>query len=73
MSGLCQSCCFVSHQRVLWLCHSKPMAGEPGRVPLCTPQLVPLGGVEGWIAVVFGAFSLVKLEAEVLYEHLCCN
>lgn len=49
------------------------MAGEPGCVPLCAPQLVPLGGVEGWVAVVFGAFSLVKLEAEVLYEHLWCN
>lgn len=48
-SSLSERCRFVSCQRVLQLCHSKPTAGWPGRAPLCAPHLVPPGGEEGWV------------------------
>ena len=72
-SSLGECCLFVSRQCVLQPCHSKPMAGHPGCAPLRTPHLLPPDSEKGWAAEVFGAFPLVKLEAEVVQEHLWCN
>lgn len=32
-----------------------------------------MGGEGGWPVVVFRALPVVKLEAEVVWEHLWCN
>lgn len=49
------------HQHVLYLCHSKPTIVSLVICYSVHPNFVPLG----WATVVFGAFLMLKLEAEV--------